>query len=728
MKKLLLFLFIIIAVNHTKSQIPSDSFLLGNKYGISSYYDLNGFSVDLRQLSSIADSVPRSAMGSNNGFAIGAFYEYRFTDRTSLMLKLLYSNQKAQVNGRTPETLLLNSLDTLGWSHHYLSTNLSNIKIEPILKYRLANKLSIYGGANIGFRFDKTYQHYEIPEGIENATYLDGTSKKTGIDENKIDKFGLQSSILLGFSYDIPLNYNGKYLLIPEAMFSVGFSDISKGLYWEINTFRIGCSFMYSENPTIFKPKEIFFEKKENIHTINIPDIALKKEYLKRGKEIITYDTISHGFEIMITQNITRIDTLFYPIKVDAIKITPPKNNNRLTENDTCIKFNTTSAINDKESNNLNISIEEFFATNMKPLLNYIFFESGSSKLSPRYQKIKATDTYLYSLNELKKLNTLETYYHILNIIAYRMLNTPNAKITLIGCISNDSIEKDLSLALQRALSIKQYLVDIWNINPDRIMVKSRDLPEFPSNPNTFEGAEENRRVEIYSDDINILAPLIISDTLKIVSPEQIRFYNNFNKCFEIDKWTLNILQENDTLMRFKGSGNIPERLIWRIAEQKRTLPKTKKDITPNLEIIDIIGTKKLYHLDTINVKITSIEEKIYNKNGDKRIDEYSLIIFDFDKSSLNENNQRILNYINTKINSNSKVYIQGYTDRIGEENYNLELSLKRAKMVANLIKNTNDIEIKAFGEKQLLFDNEFPEGRFYCRTVKIIVETPITN
>jgi arginase family enzyme len=33
---------------------------------------------------------------------------------------------------------------------------------------------------------------------------------------------------------------------------------------------------------------------------------------------------------------------------------------------------------------------------------------------------------------------------------------------------------------------------------------------------------------------------------------------------------------------------------------------------------------------------------------------------------------------------------------------------------------------VKGLGESVLLYDNSQPEGRFYCRTVEIVVETPI--
>ena len=34
----------------------------------------------------------------------------------------------------------------------------------------------------------------------------------------------------------------------------------------------------------------------------------------------------------------------------------------------------------------------------------------------------------------------------------------------------------------------------------------------------------------------------------------------------------------------------------------------------------------------------------------------------------------------------------------------------------------------KGLGESVLLYDNDIPEGRFYCRTVEVILETPLDD
>jgi hypothetical protein len=56
-----------------------------------------------------------------------------------------------------------------------------------------------------------------------------------------------------------------------------------------------------------------------------------------------------------------------------------------------------------------------------------------------------------------------------------------------------------------------------------------------------------------------------------------------------------------------------------------------------------------------------------------------------------------------------------------------MKLSGKRAEETGQALAIKN-VEIKAMGNTKLLYDNILPEGRFYCRTVEIVIETPITG
>jgi Outer membrane protein and related peptidoglycan-associated (lipo)proteins len=104
-------------------------------------------------------------------------------------------------------------------------------------------------------------------------------------------------------------------------------------------------------------------------------------------------------------------------------------------------------------------------------------------------------------------------------------------------------------------------------------------------------------------------------------------------------------------------------------------------------------------------------------------------VLFDFDSDALTPENERVLQtLVLPAVTANSTVRIAGYTDRIGETNYNRELSLRRARRVRDWLAArvpTARYEIAGYGESVLLFDNNSPIGRQLCRTVQITIETP---
>ena len=78
------------------------------------------------------------------------------------------------------------------------------------------------------------------------------------------------------------------------------------------------------------------------------------------------------------------------------------------------------------------------------------------------------------------------------------------------------------------------------------------------------------------------------------------------------------------------------------------------------------------------------------------------------------------------KANPKLKIEIDGYTDNVGDKNYNLKLSLKRAEAIKKILVytyhiNPNRIKVKGFGEKYPLVPNTTPTNRALNRRVEII-------
>lgn len=103
-------------------------------------------------------------------------------------------------------------------------------------------------------------------------------------------------------------------------------------------------------------------------------------------------------------------------------------------------------------------------------------------------------------------------------------------------------------------------------------------------------------------------------------------------------------------------------------------------------------------------------------------------LLFDFNKSGIREESKESLTKFAKVINKyeDTNIILEGHTDNVGEQNYNLELSKKRAQAVADFIK---ELEVDSarltefgYGEIQPIADNIDEEGRQQNRRVEIAI------
>jgi OOP family OmpA-OmpF porin len=83
-------------------------------------------------------------------------------------------------------------------------------------------------------------------------------------------------------------------------------------------------------------------------------------------------------------------------------------------------------------------------------------------------------------------------------------------------------------------------------------------------------------------------------------------------------------------------------------------------------------------------------------------------VLFDFDKSNLRSDGQRLLEGMLNKIDPSrtSSINVVGHTDPVGTDSYNMQLSIRRATTVANYFKSRiqgKDITAEGRGEQELL-------------------------
>lgn len=103
-------------------------------------------------------------------------------------------------------------------------------------------------------------------------------------------------------------------------------------------------------------------------------------------------------------------------------------------------------------------------------------------------------------------------------------------------------------------------------------------------------------------------------------------------------------------------------------------------------------------------------------------------IVFDVNKSDLKSQFQGELSELAVilKKYEDTEILLEGHTDATGSDEYNLELSKKRAQSVSNFLSGqgvtVNRFTIMGYGESQPIADNETTAGRQQNRRVEVAI------
>ena len=362
------------------------------------------------------------------------------------------------------------------------------------------------------------------------------------------------------------------------------------------------------------------------------------------------------------------------------------------------------------------------------PFLNYIFFDEGSSSIPLRYTTYRSpgeAEQRFKGLSDRNGEKLLNLYHEIMNVLGSRMKSIPTSRITLTGNTSNTGSESgNITLARKRAQTVKDYLVTIWGIEPERIAIEGRLLPLRPSPQSTKQGQEENRRVEITSNDERLTDPIIVTNTEHIATPSDLIIRPRFEGDTGIQHVNTVMSIGNTVIDRYSGDmSGLGLKSSWSLTED--ALSQKNDSLTLFIEATDSAGTTASA-INTIPLKRTRTE-----RERDQELERYSLILFGFDDDKLGTKNERTISFVAESFKKMKPeiVNVLGYTDETGDQSYNDELSRRRAdqaikQLEASLKQKKVSLPAKTFvggkGSREVLYDNTLPEGRFFSRTVNI--------
>ena len=372
------------------------------------------------------------------------------------------------------------------------------------------------------------------------------------------------------------------------------------------------------------------------------------------------------------------------------------------------------------------------------PLSNYVFFDLGSTAIPDRYILLDKSEVKSFREDQLevhipKRLSgrsnrQLIVYYNLLNILGDRLIRNPSATIQLIG-----SSEQGSDDGLLMAESVRNYLHEVFGIENARMGVVGNTKPKLPSmqpyvTKEKHLHQECDRRVSIESNSPGIFmefqsgpdVPLkgVVLNSVQVAPVDSYITFENPGSVKKYSSWSMEIQDVKGETRTFgpynKDKISIPGNAIL--------------DLEPQGNFkVSMIG--QLKNGGEVR-EDTSVHVVLWSAAVDEQAMRFS-ILYGFNNATATDlYKQYLQEVIVPKIPMDAQVVIHGYTDKIGEDEYNLRLSTERSKDVFDIIKTEltrvgrKDVRFKVvgFGEDVALvpFENATPEERFYNRTVII--------
>jgi len=382
------------------------------------------------------------------------------------------------------------------------------------------------------------------------------------------------------------------------------------------------------------------------------------------------------------------------------------------------------------------LTIEEIKTIDSSPMLGYIYFDEGSADIPPRYNRLADRDETA-SFDETRFGDTMEKYYQVLNIIGKRLIDHPEATIVLTGCNANSGPEKgNEKLSSKRAGAVRDYLLSVWGIAPERIRAEERNLPEKPSSSRTEEGKAENRRVEIRSDAPEILAPIRSTYFVTKIDSDALALQPTIEAAYGVARWTATAENRSGIVTTLAGQGEPPAEIRLPLGSDKLNELAATGFITVRMAIEDSKGQQLTMTAMPVNVNFIQTSQRLAQKQDYRIQEKYALILFDFDSDAISGGNEEIVNKIVSRMKElpQATAEIVGHTDNIGKEEYNVNLSERRAQAVNMQMGATfgeeaaGRVQHRGVGPYEPLYDNSTPEARAFNRTVTIALEYTATG
>lgn len=641
-----------------------------------------------------------SALGF--GPSLSAFIRQEVAKSFRIQARVSYAMYDATFT--TNEDLLLAGNIT-GRSVHTLETRAGWLGGELLGDLRVGGQLRLMAGMSFGILTQTVFSQKEVLETPINGTFENGLRVRgERKDEARTSSPSSIMGIVAGVGYDVPLTENHSVVLTPEALVTLGLSDLVEGQNWKATMIRVGASIAFSLNaPTpplpVEKRKELFID---SVIVDVLPDA---EERRTQGPERVIADTSVTTDAVVITERAYRTDTAYLPQRPNIVA--------RLQAR--------AVGTDGKARDVFTINVSTQFITEALPLLPVVFFESQAISLSFRYKQI---NNPLEFTEEGIAPRTTDVHHQVLNILGSRLVANPASSVRLRGTADPTTENGDCELARKRAQAVKDYLVRVWGIDGSRVAIATGSgscAPERTTRQPSEEGYSENRRVEIETDDLRLVQPVARRrfNEARTVDPPRILFDPMGTSSRYITDWQLVATSGTTTVFSQEGKGS-PSSILQDLTTTQADLMRDNQPVVAKLTVKALRGVTDSATAELAVKKDTMRQE----------IERLTLTLFDVASDRVTPIAEQQIQRFVDAVPANSVVLVRGYADMLGNAEFNRALSQKRASAVCDVIRKNlrktvdlqcDDIRTDRFPPG--IESYRTPEERFLSRTVQIEVK-----
>lgn len=592
-----------------------------------------------------------------------------------------------------------------GLTRSTLETSMTYIGADLLADFRIAEPIRLMAGLSIGSLTGATFSQRE--DLIQPGTGTFENGRRTRNEAKSVALQNVNSSQLgatFGIGYDIPMTENHSVVITPELLYTASLSDNLSDVTWRTNVVRLGASIAFTLNAPV-PPMPVDRRREEFVDSLIVRIAPDADEFRTRGLERIEIDTAVGSEIVVITERVSRVDTVYIP--------EPPVINAAIKAR----AIEPSGALKDV----FTINVTTQYVTEALPILPAVFFEGQSITISPRYRQISRASEF-----DLAAVPPRTTSVHrdILNILGERLKKSPTMTIQLRGTADPTTENADCNLAKSRAVAVKDYLTRVWGIEDGRISIISGAgtcAPDRVTRRLSEEGYAENRRVEISSNDLALLASVAKRrfNEARTVDPPRLQFDPSGTSTNFVTDWTLEARSGQTQLFAKSGKG-LPEVVT-------QDLPLTTAELMTSgvpVEVdLKVNGIRRSSATATAKINVRKDTANI-------ELERLTLTLFEVASDAISAIAEEQIKSFVENVPAGSTVVVRGFADMLGNAEFNKKLSQKRAESVCSTIQKylrkrveiqCNDITTDRFPPG--IESYETPEERFLSRTVQIEVK-----